>query len=53
MNGMLKQEFLTQRCNAGRELKALISESIVTYNQTRPHLSFKIKTPNVVHKKIP
>ncbi len=53
VNGILKQEFLIQKCNTGRELKALISESIVTYNQTRPHLSLKMKTPNFVHEKIP
>lgn len=53
VNGILKQEFLIQKCNTGEELETLISESIITYNETRPHLSLKMKTPNFVHEKIP
>lgn len=51
MNGILKQEFLIETCNTGRELKVLINESINTYNNKRPHLSLKMKTPNFMHEK--
>lgn len=51
MNGILKQEFLIETCNTGKELEILIKESIETYNQDRPHLSLGMKTPNYIHKK--
>jgi putative transposase len=52
VNGILKQEFLIETCNTGKELKKLIDESIETYNTKRPHLSLNMKTPNIVHEKI-
>jgi transposase InsO family protein len=33
------------------DLKALVAESINTYNRIRPHLSLGMKTPEEVHKK--
>ena len=51
MNGILKQEFLIETCNTGKELEVLIKESIETYNSERPHLSLGMKTPNYIHKK--
>lgn len=51
VNGILKQEFLLFRCRNFDELKQLIDESIMIYNQWRPHLSLGMKTPNQVHKK--
>jgi putative transposase len=51
VNGILKQEFLIERCNTGRELELLIKESIEIYNNERPHLSLGMKTPNYVHEK--
>jgi len=51
INGILKQEFLFIKCNNGNELKELIDESIITYNNKRPHLSLKMKTPNFIHEK--
>lgn len=51
MNGILKQEFLIETCNTGKELEVLIKESIETYNNERPHLSLGMKTPNYIHKK--
>ncbi len=53
INSILKQEFLIYKCNNGRELKQLIKESINTYNNKRPHLSLKMKTPNFVYNKKP
>ena len=51
MNGILKQEFLIYRCNTGKELEKLIEQSIDTYNEKRPHLSLKMKTPNFIHQR--
>ena len=51
VNGILKQEFLTETCNTGKELEVLIKESIDIYNNERPHLSLGMKTPNFVHEK--
>ena len=51
INGVLKQEFLIEKCNNGLELNKLIKQSIETYNSLRPHLSLKMKTPNFIHEK--
>jgi len=51
INGILKQEFLIETCNTGKELETLINESIDTYNSSRPHLSLGMKTPDAIHKK--
>lgn len=51
VNGILKQEFLLEKCNNFEELKQVIDESIDLYNDLRPHLSLGMKTPNQVHKK--
>lgn len=51
INGILKQEFLINKCNTGKELKLLVEESIDTYNNQRPHLSLNMKTPNFIHEK--
>lgn len=51
VNGILKQEFLLFKCRTFDELKKLIDESVMIYNEWRPHLSLDMKTPNQVHKK--
>jgi putative transposase len=51
INGILKGEFLLNKCNTGKELEQLIKESIDTYNNHRPHLSLNFKTPNFIHEK--
>ena len=51
VNGILKQEFLTETCQTGKKLEVLIKESIDIYNNERPHLSLGMKTPNFVHEK--
>jgi len=53
INGILKQEFLINKCNNAKELNQLIKESIDVYNNKRPHLSLNMKTPNFVHNKKP
>lgn len=51
VNGILKQEFLLNKCRNLFELKGLVRESIDIYNRLRPHLSLNMKTPEEVHKK--
>lgn len=51
INGIIKHEFLINKCNTGKELEVLIQESIDTYNNQRPHLSLNFKTPNFIHEK--
>lgn len=51
INGILKQEFLIETCNTGKQLNTLVKESINTYNTKRPHLSLNMKTPNFIHEK--
>lgn len=51
INGILKNEFLINKCNTGNELDKLIKESVDTYNHRRPHLSLNLKTPNFIHEK--
>ena len=51
INGILKQEFLIYKCKNIQDLKQMIKESIYIYNNKRPHLSLKMKTPETIHKK--
>lgn len=51
VNGILKQEFLTTRCNTMAELNQLIVESVEIYNCYRPHLSLGMMTPNQIYEK--
>ena len=51
INGILKQEFLIETCQTGKELEVLVKESIKTYNNCRPHLSLDMETPNATHEK--
>ena len=50
MNGILKNEFLIQTPKDINELRTMVSQSIKTYNNERPHLSLKMKTPIEVHR---
>ena len=51
INGILKGEFLTGQYASFSQLNRVITESIATYNNLRPHLSLGMKTPNEVHEK--
>lgn len=51
INGILKQEFLIQKCRNLAELKILVEQSIHIYNHHRPHLSLGMRTPNQIHDK--
>jgi putative transposase len=51
INGILKQEFLLETCNTGKELECLIKESINIFNKERPHLSLNMKTTKKIRQK--
>ena len=50
INGVLKQEFLTNKYNQKAEImKQVVKEAVDTYNQFRPHYSNYMLTPNQMH----
>jgi len=50
VNGILKTEFLLNKPYDLKQAKQMVKESIRIYNQKRPHLSLKYKTPDAVHQ---
>lgn len=50
VNGILKQEYLTQKPRDLDEAKRMVKEAITLYNEHRPHHSLKYKTPDEVHR---
>lgn len=52
MNGILKGEFLIEKCNNVTELEKMVRQSIYIYNNKRPHTSLGMETPQKKHKKI-
>jgi len=53
VNGILKGEFFIENCNNMEELSKMVSQSVLIYNNKRPHLSLKMKTLNFVHEQGP
>jgi len=50
MNRTLKEEFgLGQKIITRQVAKELTEQAIQLYNNVRPHLSLKMKTPEMVH----
>lgn len=50
VNGILKQEYLTQKPKDLEEARVMVKEAVMLYNQQRPHHSLKYKTPDEVHR---
>lgn len=50
VNGILKTEFLLARPKDLMQARKMVRESIDIYNQARPHLALKYKTPDAVHR---
>lgn len=50
VNGILKQEFLLHLPGNLEEARQMAKESIRIYNEKRPHLRLKYKTPDEVHR---
>ena len=55
MNRTIKEEFgMDKTIKTKMQVQELVKESIFLYNNKRPHLALKMKTPEEVHnKKIP
>lgn len=50
INGILKTEFLLHRPKNLEDAVKMVEESVLIYNEERPHLALKYKTPNAVHR---
>lgn len=50
VNGILKNEYLLSKPKDLNEARKMVRESINIYNNRRPHLSLKYKTPDEVHR---
>ena len=51
INGILKQEFYIDKYNKKLPImKQIIKETVVIYNEKRPHLSNHMLTPNQMHQ---
>ena len=50
VNGILKTEFLIHRPADFAQATQMVREAVTIYNQERPHLSLKYKTPDAVHR---
>ena len=50
INGILKQEYLLTKPNTIEEARKMVEESVILYNQRRPHMALKYKTPDEVHQ---
>jgi putative transposase len=46
----LKTEFLIHRPADLAQATQMVREAVTIYNQERPHLSLKYKTPDAVHR---
>jgi putative transposase len=50
INGILKTEFLLHRPKDVIQTRQMVREAIAIYNEERPHLALKYKTPDAVHR---
>lgn len=50
INGILKNEFLLTKPQNLEEARKMVEESVLIYNQRRPHLALQYKTPDEVHR---
>lgn len=50
VNGILKNEYLLTKPRNLNEARKMVEQSIAIYNQQRPHMALKYKTPDEVHR---
>lgn len=50
VNGILKHEYLLRKAKDIQEASKMVSQSVKIYNERRPHLSLKYKTPDEMHQ---
>ena len=50
INGILKNEYLLSRPRDLEDARKMVAESVAIYNERRPHLALKYKTPDEIHR---
>ena len=50
INGILKNEYLLTKPYDLEEARKMVEQSVAIYNQRRPHMALKYKTPDEVHR---
>lgn len=50
INGILKNEYLLVKPSDLEEARKMVAQSVLIYNQRRPHTALKYKTPDEVHQ---
>ena len=50
VNGILKNEYLLQKPKDLGEATIMVQQSIKLYNEKRPHMALKYKTPDAMHR---
>lgn len=50
VNGILKQELLLRKPSNLSEARKMVQQSVDIYNQKRPHMALKYKTPDEIHQ---
>jgi len=50
INGIVKSEYLLVKTRDLKEAKKMVEESVMIYNQRRPHTALKYKAPDEVHR---
>ena len=50
VNGILKNEYLLVKPENLAQARKMVEESVLTYNQKRPHMALKYKTPDEIHQ---
>jgi len=50
INGILKNEYLLVKPKDLKEARKMVEQSVTIYNQRRPHMALKYKTPDEVHQ---
>jgi len=50
INGILKGEYLLHKPNDIDEARKMVDESVLLYNNKRPHTALKYKTPDEIHR---
>jgi transposase InsO family protein len=50
INGILKNEYLLNKPLNLEEARKMVAESVAIYNEKRPHLALKYKTPDEIHR---
>ena len=50
VNGIIKNEYLLTKPKNIEEARSMVVESITIYNQKRPHMALKYKTPDEIHQ---